>query len=78
MFTMSYLKVHHLTDLRVWSTSWGILRMRLPSTHFQQILNENHTKFSAVHFAAAGLQNNIAIEYRLEMENNVFVHFHVL
>jgi hypothetical protein len=36
-----------LTGLWVWSP-WGGLRARIFCTHFQQILNQSHMKFSVV------------------------------
>lgn len=43
------------------------LRMRLPQSHFQQFWTKA-TKFCVVYFAAAGWQNNTAVEYRYVQE----------
>jgi len=57
MFELSFFKSHHLTVSWVWSLSWGGLRMGLSWSHYQQIMNQNQTKFSVVNLPTSGWQN---------------------
>jgi len=50
------------TGLWVQSSFWDGVRMKLPCTHFQQILNHNQIKFSVVHLLLQ-VNNDTAIHY---------------
>jgi len=88
VFGCAYVTLHlsnvqisiHQFKSWVWSSSWGELRMRVPWTHFQQILNQNHMNFPWLVWL---LQDDkmiwlFSIVNSKRWKNNLCVHFNVL